>query len=77
MIIRAKSFYPPGVKGFWVTHIMYELRRGSETRSFSEPTNGKFILVCGLFVGTPLVLWGVAAGVVAICGLLVKTPKAV
>lgn len=77
MIIRAKSFYPPGVNGSCVTHIRYELRRGSETQSFSEPANGKFILVCGLFVSAPLVLWGVAAGVVALSSLLMKRPKAV
>jgi hypothetical protein len=73
MVIRAKSFHPPGVNGFGVTHIRYELRRGSETQSFSEPGNQRFTLVCGLFVGAPLVLWGVAAGIVALCtGLITR-----
>lgn len=75
MVIRAKSFYPPGVRGFCVSHLRYEFRRGEETRSFSESANGKFILVSGLFVSAPLVLWGVAAGVVALSGLLKKASK--
>jgi hypothetical protein len=77
LVIRAKSFRPLGLDGFSVTHIRYELRRGSGTRSFSEPANGKFPLVSGLFVGAPLVLWGVAAGIVALCGLIMKAPKTV
>ena len=75
MIIRAKSFYPPGVDGLVVTHIKYELRRGSKTMFFGEPANGKFSLVCGLFVGAPLILWGLAAGVASLWALIPKTPK--
>lgn len=77
LVIRAKSFYPPGLNCLWMTHIRYELRHGSETRSFMEPANEKFALVCGLFVGAPLVLWGMAAGVVALCGLTMKVSKTV
>jgi hypothetical protein len=75
LVIRAKSFYPPGSNGSSVTHITYELRHGSETRMFSGPANRKFTIVCGLIVGAPLVLWSVTAGVVALCGLIRKVPN--
>ena len=43
--------------------------------TFSEPANVKFLLVCGLFVGTPLLLWGLAAGVASLWGLIRKAPN--
>jgi hypothetical protein len=75
--IRVRSLSLPGMNGSSMKHVRYELRRGLGTQVFGEPANGKFTLVYGLIVGAPLVLWGVAAGIVALCGMIRTTPKAV
>lgn len=75
LAIRVRSLYLPGMNGLPIKHVRYELRRGLGTQIFGGSGNGKFALVHGLIVGAPLVLWGLAAGVVALCGAIMKTPK--
>lgn len=74
LVIRARSLYLPGITGHAMTHVRYELRRGVEVQSFGEATNAKFTLVWSLIAGAPLLLWGVAAGVVTLCSLIQKEP---
>ncbi len=72
LVIRARNLSLPSMNALAMTHVRYELRGGLETHTFGEPANGKFMLVCGLIVGAPLVLWGVAAGVLTLCDVIKK-----
>jgi hypothetical protein len=72
--IRAGRVSLPYLDEYSVTHVRYDLRRGSKTWSFGDPANGRFVRVCGLAVGAPLLLWGLAVGLVALCGAIMKAP---
>jgi hypothetical protein len=76
LIVRSKCFILPGMKDSPMIYMKYEVRRGGKSQFFGDPENQKFILIYCLIVGAPVLLWGIAAGIVALVEATMKEPRA-
>jgi len=73
--IRGKSLYLSlGDRLHGTSHLRYELSRGTDVREVGGAGNGRFVLVCVLVIGGPVIFWLLAAGIAVAARALYRRP---